>query len=784
MRSTPLYRRQTALLCFPFLAAGVLAGFFFAVPPGLLAAAAVLSLPVLIASLRKGPGRAAPGIAVFLLAVGFLRSDGYFRFRPESHIVHQAGWNRQVRCIARSQSVLRNGTYQIQAGALSVLDKGRMQPVHGGLLVRSASVQAAPILPGDTLDFLCRLSAPHPAGNPGDFDYRMYLLNRGIHLIAAPKSIEFRACRQFHGRRMVAQMQKAVGRLMDRSMPLDERNRSIARASLLGLQVELDPETENAFRDSGLLHVLAVSGFHTGLVAALAFFLFSLVSRSRAFVVSGSLILLWLYILLTGMPASAERAGWMSTAFLVSLYFERSHAPLNALAVSATAILLLHPGMLFDAGFQLSFVATAGILFWAQIRKSVLPANIPGAFAWLLDGLALSLSASLFTFPILLRDFGQAAALGFLASVPAGVLASASLVLDLAILAVCGIHPGLAHFYGHTNDAVIRLLCGLADLFSRPSWNRITIQGPAGYELFYYALLIGLFHIRRPWGKRLAVWTVSLAIAVAGLGRLRPDMFEATFLDVGNGDAILLHFPDGRNVMVDCGPCVFDSRTPNESRLPRILSRHRVHRLDAVVLSHYDSDHICGLFSILEQMPVGQVFAQAYSDGTGQEPELRKRIADSGVPLRDLRAGDELLGLPQGFGLHVLHPCRDFGNRNDNSLVLLLTAHGQRILLTGDVENPPAIAALASSVRGPVDLLKAPHHGEAGPAVLSWIKQLAPVSIVISNRIAGREQELMDLQGPRVLSTSQGGAIRVRLAEEGLEIIGPRVPKTRTHLLY
>jgi competence protein ComEC len=212
---------------------------------------------------------------------------------------------------------------------------------------------------GDRVTLVGELAAPEPIGS---FDYAEHLAARGVgSLLIRADVTEIEQAVAFDPLRALHSVRQRFSESIERQVP--EPQAALTQAMLLGLRGDLAPQTNEDFRRAGLAHLLAVSGMHVGLLLGLALLLSQrLIGRHRAWYLVPPLLFLWLYILLTGAPASAVRAGLMGTAFLLALATGRANVPLNVLGLAAIAILATEPRTLWDRSFQLSFSAMAGVL--------------------------------------------------------------------------------------------------------------------------------------------------------------------------------------------------------------------------------------------------------------------------------------------------------------------------------------------------------------------------------------------------------------------------------------
>jgi competence protein ComEC len=568
--------------------------------------------------------------------------------------------------------------------------------------------------------------------------------------------------------------------------PAPQLGLAFARALVLGDASEVPDPVVRGLRRLGLAHLLAVSGLHVGLAAALALLLARPLPRGPRLL--AGLIAVALYLLLVGPRPSLVRASVMACLAAAALLLERPPSAANALGVAACGIALHRPAAVTDLGFQLSVAATAGLLLLAPLLDRSWSRSWPRLPGFLREPLAVSSAAHLGTLPFALPAFClavTAAPLVNLAAVPwAGLL-----------LAACGLWTGLAV----GAPAAAGRLLPVLDLLAAPfGWTAALPASPwlalpaAPGPLAATALAAAAFEALRRPRLGLPLLAVGLLWAVAAPAGRAGGPVEAVFVDVGQGDAILLR--DGRETLLVDGGGWPAGDLGGRVLLPA-LARRGVRRLDRVLLTHPDRDHCGGLVEVASYLAVGEALT-----GPGPPPSPLEGGCDAelrelpGVRHRAVAAGDRLeVGR---WRLRVLHPppAAETGAPatadNDASVVLLAEVFGRRLLLTGDVEAPAERRLLApgESARPPpagpgsaeappelaCDLLKVAHHGSHSSSTDRFLAAAAPRLAVISagerNPYGHPAPEVLARlrrHGARVLRTDRDGMIVVSFEEDG-----------------
>jgi competence protein ComEC len=502
-------------------------------------------------------------------------------------------------------------------------------------------------------------------------------------------------------------------------------------ALLLGRTSELDRGMVARYRRGGLYHLLVVSGLHVALAAGLVFFLLRCLGirgKARDALLLASVLGI---VLVGGANPPAVRAGLVFAVFLAARLLERPVRGAQAAGLSALALFLAAPKEVFSLGCALTFAAVTGIaLFAAPIR-----ARLPARPEWLFAGLATALGAEIATAPILLWRFNLLA-LGAWLTAPLSIPLSGALIALGALLLgsfALGFSPTLlvALFAGGT-----RLLEWTAERASGLALLRPTppLAGAAAVGALALGAALLPDRLRVPSGSLAAAFFLWLAVRPGPSGPDRGFSLEA--LDVGQGDALLLRW-NGHALLVDGGgPFDQEARDFGRTRLlPKLLDRG-VTRLDAVVLTHPHPDHALGLFTILEELPVGRLWVFAADDESGFHAALRGLARRRGIPCEALENGSRDLS---GARLTVLQsggPLRKRDGVNEQSIVALFEKDGRRALLTGDAGSASEDDLLRAGAIPPVDLLKVGHHGSRTSTSAALLAAACPRLAVVS---CGRE---------------------------------------------
>jgi competence protein ComEC len=611
-------------------------------------------------------------------------------------------------------------------------------------LSRSRNLDAPPfpaLLPGMTLGVHGSLRALSPRRNPADFDYAAWLRHRGIHArmtLYVPTQVTILGQRS-HPDQMVMATRARVQAHLERHVP-DAAARDILMALLLGERNTLATDIEDAFIETGLVHLLAVSGLHILLVGMVLYHLLGplllrLGLRWNAMAWTRAVITLTLitgYVFLTGNSASGVRALLMAGLLIGQTLVQRNTSALNTLGTAALGMLLFAPSWLFDIGFQLSFAAVASLVLLPPVFHRALPEGWdahPPVRA-VVQLLTASLAASLGTLPILLWHFGKAPMAGLVLNLVAIPCTNLAMIAGMGTVLTGGF---VADAFGAAASLFIRLL--LATAHQGQAWmGWASLNLPVQSPWLAVALTSAVLMLAR-WFRPRARWRLAatglgsaclwLWIGV-GAGTWQPRL-EVLFFDVGQGDAALITLPNGRHLLVDAG--LRDPYTDQGRRtlLPH-LERMGIHTLDAVVVTHWHGDHAGGLPAVLRTTPVRRLLHNGSHYPSGLFQETMHVVDSLHIPHQAVQAGDTL-HLDPAVHIQVLwpqQPAHDADGENDASVVLRIVYGKTSFLLTGDAEawtETRLTTALPSILDS--DVVKVAHHGSATSSTAAFVEQVA-----------------------------------------------------------
>jgi competence protein ComEC len=645
---------------------------------------------------------------------------------------------------------------------------------------------------GQNVELDAKVRKPRNFGNPGAFDYVGYLARQDVYWTASGPARSLRVLPGRCGSRFQAFVMglrsAALGRIA-RLYRGREYDASMMQAILIGQNYQLQRVWTQDYRSTGTFHALVISGTHVAILAAFCLFLLRI-----CFVPEGAALLLtamaaWLYALITGWQAPCVRSAAGLTLFMIGRYFFRQRHAMNLLAAVALGFLVFDPAQLFEASFQLTFLAVGFLAVFAAPAIRATSGPLAHGLRDLADaGRDPHLPPRVAQFRVEMRLLVDtlrrvahlpAAAARLAVVVPARcllfffdiVLISTVIQLGLALPMVVYFHR--VGFSGLSANAFVVPLLGLAvplgfvAVFTGWGWVANAAGGllwlsqkvvawhasiephwriptpPLWLGVSLSAALLAAALARGRWWRALAGAAVAALLALLLWSPfppdIRPGQLEMTTIDVGQGDSILLVFPDGRRMLVDGGGIPTFGGQPagrleiGEDVVAPYLWGRGFRTLDVVAATHAHADHVGGLPALVDDFHPKELWTGVMVESPEwralREAAQRNRVAI--VPLQAPRKFD--FG---GAQIEVLAPLAGYSPsdtpKNDDSLVLRISYGRNAFLLTGDAERPIERRMVEEAEPLRADVLKTAHHGSRTSSSAPFLDAVSPAFAVIS----------------------------------------------------
>jgi competence protein ComEC len=690
----------------------------------------------------------------------------------------QPSWAR----IDRTVCVLECNQIETEQGIKNV--SGRVRLTVTGHLLHAGT--------GDIVNVSGWLSSPREPLNPGDFDFASYLRGQGVRALIHtddPDAIIVSKRSRWSWKGEIARLRESceltiTQNLTGKAIPLGS-------AILLGDRSRLDRDMQTTFVESGMMHILAISGLHVGILAAFVWLIcqvFNLSTKATTFTVLPVVIC---YMLMTDIRPSVIRATVMIVLMASSRPWNRRAGVWNSLALAMLILLAWKPVDLFNTGAQLSLLSVMAIVtsekWWSSLRsrrRESVAARLQERswlsrkIGWIVSGASraglMMLTIWIFVAPLIAARMHVVSPIGMAINIVLLPFIGTIFFFGFLLLLVGLVVPAIAFIPGVIFDEGLHALFAIAEWGSLQSLGHQYVAGPGETWLLGYYILLGVTLFLAPRVRLQCLsWCAVCGWAILGLTGVfspkPPEGLRCTFLSTGHGLAVLIETPNGHTLLYDAGSLANGDRATQV--VQNALWDRGIERLDAIVISHADIDHFNGVPGLLENVPVGNVFlAQSFLDYRQEMVvDLSRTIEREQVPTGILFAGDRVL-LDPDVSIRVLHPGHQpLGNDNANSLVLEIVYAGKRILLTGDLEKDGMAQLLARPSRK-IDVLLSPHHGSLAANTGKLAQWSRPRYVVASGgwRIPVAELQKRFGKQTQIFSTHQHGAITVSISSDGI----------------
>ncbi|MBT2636474.1 DNA internalization-related competence protein ComEC/Rec2 [Bacillus sp. ISL-39] len=641
-------------------------------------------------------------------------------------------------------------------------------------LAEQQSIQEL-LIPGMYCQASGSLNSPSPARNPNAFDYKLYLQRNKISWILDVDTLSLETCSQQTGiiTSLKAFRHREIARIKD---TLPEETSALAAALIFGERNLFDPETERLYQKIGIVHLLAISGLHVGLLTGMMYFIFIRVGITKEKTEILLMIFLPIYAIMTGLAPPVVRAAAMLLMLIGSRRLALRMTPLDAVSAAFMLMALFQPLIVFNTGFQLSFAVSFSLIISA-------PVILKASTSFLKQTAGASFIAQLSSLPVILAIFYEVSAVSIFANLLFVPLFSfvllPILLISYMILSILGELPA---FFLNLLENLIHLVNFLAIQLSELPVSTFILGKLEPILQILLIILIPIFFfiwegfilrkLKPPlWIFALPVIPLLIQVFVPYL-----DPYgQVIFLDVGQGDSIFIKMPYNQgNYLIDTGGVMSfekenwqqrgSSFDPGEKIVVPFLKSEGIRTLDKLILTHGDADHIGGAIALLEEIRVKQLIIPRISDRSDLEQSIIKIASENGTDVY-------LAGMGTGWktaqgGFLILNPSESMGERNDQSIVLQAAIGGRKWLFSGDlgIEGENTMARKIADFD--IDVLKVGHHGSKYSSSELFLERTNPDIAVISvgekNRYGHPGEEVikrLEERGIQIFRTDKDGAI-------------------------
>lgn len=628
---------------------------------------------------------------------------------------------------------------------------------------------------GNKINVSAIISRPRNQRNPFEFDYEKYLQEKGITFIASVYKIQDVHIIDKHVSlftNSVIQIRKEIDERL--KLLYNKTTYDLLRGLLLADRTEIEHQINDDFINVGVIHVLAVSGLHVGFIVVIFLFLFSRFNiYLRTFL---TLFGLFSFMILTGSGAPVVRATLMTTILLVVPLFGRSSNGINSLAVAALIILLFNPNDLFNPSFQLSFSAILSLILIApKVNNRISKLNVNRFAKYFLLFLGTTFAAQIGTLPFTLLYFGKLSLAAFIGNL--FVIPTIGIIVGLGItsLVVSLVSIQLAIYYASLNELITYLMISFIHIISTFKYSSINIGIFSLYDgLIFYTIIGMIFSFVKYFSSSLKkIAFVGLMIIlffvyepIDDKDLLQENQLSILAIDIGQGDAFLIKFPNNKVALIDAGNA--DQNFDNGKRiiLP-LLNKLGINQINYAFVSHVDADHYKGFLSLIRENKIEEIYKPYPKMKESKDIDFESFIKKKNIKIHYYKKEKIKVG---NSVLYVLNDSTIFNkakSNNDMSGIIKLVYGQNSFLFTGDLGvkmEKEYIRIYHSFLKS--DLLKAGHHGSKTSSSFDFLNEVEPKYALISAGLGNKFKhpskvviERMNKLGIKIYRTDQSGAI-------------------------
>ncbi|MBI5192588.1 MAG: DNA internalization-related competence protein ComEC/Rec2 [Nitrospirae bacterium] len=663
---------------------------------------------------------------------------------------------------------------------------------------------------GDIIKVTGRLKIIRGFKNPGLFDYSKYIAREGIRTGLSISKKEYILKTGTGGNPVLKKifiLREKIRMAITKNIP--EPSAGILKAMVIGDMGTLTNEVRDTFNAAGVTHILSISGSHLGFIALISFFIiryllihlpYNLLIKLSIHIIPSKIAAIFtsvtiiFYTLLSGSETATVRSLIMALVYLLAILTEQDDDPVNTFVMAILIVLLWNPQALFDISFQLSYIAVYSMLITVKrFYKIETEKNIP---RWkdyskkLFLFMLLTISASIATAPITAHYYNQITWTGIISNLivvpfagfiilPVGLFtAILTLILNTDVMPLAWL-----------DNVCLNLFYTIIECFAKLPFSIIYTPSPGiVFIIALYLLILSLLFMRNYYSKYLLPISIFLILITAGCNRYKEDYRDSlriTFLDVGQGDSALIEFPDKKRMLIDGGGTFSETFDIGRSVVAPYLWNNGnseflgIRKVDYIVSSHPQLDHIEGLLYVIDKFDIGEVWTNGTDNPASKElSKFKKIIQSKGLKevVIDSDSRERIIG---GCRIFFLNPPVEKGSieTNNLSIVMRVLCKDISILFTGDIEASAMEEIAANNSILESTIIKVPHHGSKGSVEDNFISAVNPKIAVISAGYQNSYHHPSPLtistyenKGASVYRTDLHGAVIIQAEKETLSI--------------
>jgi competence protein ComEC len=635
----------------------------------------------------------------------------------------------------------------------------------------------AELRPGNSIEISGNYYQGRKKRNPGEFDYHNYLISKnitGILYVNHKSDISIND----RDKDLFADLIFYARKFIDsKFIELHSKETAaLLRGLLLADRGEIDFETKTQFINSGVIHVLAVSGLHVGFIALIFYFLFgrfNIILRS-ALTIAGLIV----FMLITGVPPSVFRATVMAVVIIIGFATNRSTNLFNSLAIAALILLLINPNEIFLPGFQLSFSAVLAIgAIYPLIEKGIKKLGIQNKILkYIILFMGVSLSAQLGTLPFTLIYFGKISVVALFTNLL--VIPAIGVIIGIAIftLIIGLISSVIATYYAIANELITSLLFKLITFTGDLNFSHIVIRAYSLLDalIFYFFLILMIYYLPKFRSIIAAVIIIFLSViniyfisSIDDEELLAENKLSVVMIDVGQGDSFLVKFPNNKTALIDAGNVTMNFDKGERVVMP-LLEYLGVDKIDYGIVSHIDNDHYGGFISLILNNKIKEIYKPGIDTSSTKDIKFEQFLKHYKIPVsyyntQSIQSGNSKVYILSNnnyfYGKNI--------SSNERSGIIKIVYGNTSIIFTGDAgkETERSYISVYKEFLDS-DVLKVGHHGSESSTSVDFLNYVSPKISLISAGITNsyghpaiEVLEKIEESGSKILRTDKEGAI-------------------------
>lgn len=602
---------------------------------------------------------------------------------------------------------------------------------------------------GDKIIIKGNFEEASSARNEGGFDYKQYLKSKNVYGIISVDKKDIKLIKK-NNVGVIDLLANKVSNSMKIKIEqnLSNETSKLLSGILIGNKSNLQKEIQEDFRNSSLSHVLAISGMHISYIMLGITFVINKMKFNKKVSKIITIFILLFFIILTGKTASVTRACFMSSyIILASLFHKKAHV-LASISISLLIILIINPYLILDIGLQLSYGGTIGIVLIYPILKKLKKKKEDKSSKFkkiihkikdkILDIILITISANLVIFPIVLFHYNTISFTFIISNLLISPIIGIIIILGFISVFASYIISPISKVMFLILQIFLNLLIKIAHFCAELPFSKVYFPTPKIYVIIiYYVFLIFIILARnkiiviKKINKKIIIIFVIIIIILNLILNFIPKTFTISFIDVGQGDSMLISTPKGKKILIDGGGSR-DEESFNigkQTLIPYLLNKG-ITKLDYILISHFDSDHVGGILSVLEELKVEKVIICEQEENENYR-RFKEIVKNKKIKVYVVKKGDNVK-IEENILLNILWPKDEKIKENainNNSIVAKLNYKNFSILLTGDIEKIAENEILKEYENSNIlnaNILKVAHHGSKSSSINEFLEKVKP----------------------------------------------------------